>query len=621
MIIASAGHVDHGKTLLVHSLTGIETDRLEEEKARGLTIDLGFAYMHKEGETIGFVDVPGHTRFISNMLTGVSSIDFAMLVIAADDGPMPQTLEHLAILNIMGITRGCIALTKIDRVDEDRLTEVKRQIQSLIEPTNLKTSPIFEVSSITGKGIDALNTFLWASSKIITAKASEGHFRLAIDRCFNVKGSGVVVTGSVFSGSVKVGDELYLHPGRRPVRVRTIHRQNKKSEQGLCGDRCAINISGDINRSSVSRGNWLSSDLNLPLSDRIDVSFHLLESESKPLKHLTPIHVHVAAQHVTGRIALLEEKTISPGQNSFAQLILSQPINVCYGDRIVIRDQAASRTLGGAQTLDPFAPRRGSKNRTALLNAMTATSISDRISQLLEPIDGQIRISEIKANFNLRVFEPDTFGEVNQQGILFSKSHVQNGKKQVIKSLSKWHKNFPSGKGPTPAQLINQTQLPLPLLDFILEILVSEKAVKKSGNEYQLVEYQNDIPEADKIFWDKVKPFLEIEPTKPPVLHELARSVNLPPADLDKRLKGFVAFGLVIKPVKNRFFLPDAISTLKLTAITVSKEQVNGKFTVINFRDKSLLGRNLCIEILEYFDQIGFTRRQGDFRIIQNLNR
>jgi len=621
MIIASAGHVDHGKTLLVHSLTGIETDRLEEEKSRGLTIDLGFAYLHRSGKTIGFVDVPGHTRFISNMLAGVSSIDFAMLVIAADDGPMPQTLEHLAILNIMGIAQGCIALTKIDRVDENRLAEVKRQIRILIDPSKLKGSPIFEVSSITGQGIDALSAHLWQSSESFATKQSTGHFRLAIDRCFNIKGSGVVVTGSVFSGTVKIGDELHLHPGKKLVRVRSIHRQNEDSTQGFSGDRCAINISGDVNRDTVSRGNWLSSNIDLPLSDRIDISFHLLETESKPLKHLTPVHVHVAAQHVTGRMVLLESKTISPGQVSFVQLILSQAINLCYGDRIVIRDQAASRTLGGAQVIDPFAPPRRLKNRLAQLNALMATSIPKRLDQMLEAVDSQINVAEIKASFNLEKLDTETFGHISKAGILYSKHHVKSGKKETLDALSKWHRNFPSGKGPTQSQLRNLCQIPVALLEFILEILIREKAVKKTGNEFQSLEYQNELPAVDKAFWLKVKPLLENEPTKPPVLHELARSLKLPPADLDKRLKGLIAFNLVIKPVKNRFFLPEAISTLKLIAISVSEDQEDNKFTVINFRDKSLLGRNLSIEILEYFDQIGFTLRQGDFRIIQDLNR
>ncbi|MBL4680219.1 MAG: selenocysteine-specific translation elongation factor [Pseudomonadales bacterium] len=621
MIIASAGHVDHGKTLLVHSLTGIETDRLEEEKSRGLTIDLGFAYLHRAGKTIGFVDVPGHTRFISNMLTGVSSIDFAMLVIAADDGPMPQTMEHLAILSIMGISQGCIALTKIDRVDENRLAEVKREIRILIDSSKLNDSPIFEVSSTTGQGIDALSAHLWQSSESLATKQSTGHFRLAIDRCFNIKGSGVVVTGSVFSGTVKVGDELHLHPGKKLVRVRSIHRQNEDSTQGFSGDRCAINISGDVNRDTVSRGNWLSSNVDLPLSDRIDISFRLLESETKPLKHLTPVHVHVAAQHVTGRLVLLESKTISPGQVSFVQLILSQAINLCYGDRIVIRDQAASRTLGGAQVIDPFAPPRGLKNRLAQLNALMATSIPKRLDRMLEAVDSQINVAEIKASFNLEELDTEAFGHISKAGILYSKHHVKNGKKETLDALRKWHRNFPSGKGPTQSQLRNLCQLPLALLEFILELLIREKAVKKTGNEFQALEYQNELPAVDKAFWLKVKPLLENELTKPPVLHELARSLNLPPTVLDKRLKGLIAFNLVIKPVKNRFFLPEGISRLKLIAISVSEDQEDNKFTVINFRDKSLLGRNLCIEILEYFDQIGFTLRQGDFRIIQDLNR
>ncbi|MFT7685513.1 MAG: selenocysteine-specific elongation factor [Candidatus Azotimanducaceae bacterium] len=623
MIIATAGHVDHGKTSLVHCLTGIETDRLEEEKSRGLTIDLGFAYIEQKKQTIGFVDVPGHIKFINNMLTGVSTIDFAMLVIAADDGPMPQTREHLAILNIMGIGLGCIVLTKVDKVDTAKIAEVKNEIKNLVASTCLDSAPIFEVSCTQNQGIEPLSDHLWKMSKDIEQRQVAGHFRLAIDRCFSIKGSGTVVTGSVFSGEIKVGDEVFHLPSKRPLRIRGIHRQNENAEKGQAGDRCAINLTGDIDRSLISRGHWLSSNVNLPFSNRIDTKFTLLNSETKPLKNWTPVHVHAAAQHVTGRIATLENKSISPGQSSLVQLVLSEPINVCYGDKIVVRDQSAERTLGGAHAIDPYAPSRGRAKPTRLyqLESMLEESLETRLSKLLSPLTASIHLSQTLSNFNLRSLDSTAFGDLDAEGYLFAAEHVEEGRNSILAGLEKWNKNFPNGKPPTINQLANLIQLPKALYKHILVDLIGKKLILQDGQSVQLVGQQKQMSKSEQTFWDSIKPILNRDPLKPPVLHELSKMVQLPPIQVDKQLKNCIAYGVVLKPVKNRFFLPEAISTLKEMVIALSKDKPHGQFTVIDFRDKSTLGRNLCIEILEYFDQIGFTRRIGDCRVLQDINR
>ncbi|MEM7366426.1 MAG: selenocysteine-specific translation elongation factor, partial [Pseudomonadota bacterium] len=246
MIVATAGHVDHGKTSLVQQLTGIDTDRLAEEKARGLTIDLGFAYTEADGETLGFIDVPGHIRFIHNMLAGVSIVDMALLVIAADDGPMPQTIEHLAILDLLGINKVITVITKIDRVSDERIAAVHQEVQTVLVRTSLSGCPIVTASSETGEGIDTIKQQLVSASSASTDRNETGYFRLAIDRSFNVKGSGTVVTGSVFAGATQVGDQLKLMPAGTTVRVRGLHRQNKQSQSTVAGDRCALNLSGNL---------------------------------------------------------------------------------------------------------------------------------------------------------------------------------------------------------------------------------------------------------------------------------------------------------------------------------------------------------------------------------------
>ena len=331
MIIATAGHVDHGKTVLVKALTGEDTDRLPEEKQRGMSIDLGFAYQPLEDDTVlGFIDVPGHEKFIRNMLAGVTGVDFALLVVAADDGPMPQTREHVAILDLLGISAGAVALTKIDRVDGGRVDEVAGQITSLLAETGLANAPIFPVSGNTGDGVNALRTHLHTQAMARDARAAGGHFRLAIDRSFTLSGRGHVVTGTVFSGQVAVGDRLMLTPPGVEVRVRGLHVQNQPAERGGVGDRCAVNIvSTGLRKTEAHRGNWLLAEpINLPTA-RIDVRLNVLEGEVRALKHWTPVHIHCGANDITGRVAILGQKSIAPGGTGFVQLILDRPSAPC----------------------------------------------------------------------------------------------------------------------------------------------------------------------------------------------------------------------------------------------------------------------------------------------------
>ncbi|MFC1665874.1 selenocysteine-specific translation elongation factor [Pseudomonadota bacterium] len=348
MIIATAGHIDHGKTALVKVLTGVDTDRLPEEKSRGLTIDIGFAYHSlKDGPVIGFVDVPGHERFVRNMLAGVGGIDFALLVIAADDGPMPQTLEHLAILDLLGVSQGAIALTKTDKVDAARVEQVRSASENVLAGTSLQDVPFYEVSAIENKGVDELREHLESVAREHQLRSSEGYFRLAVDRSFSVAGAGVVVTGTAFAGSVNTGDRLVLSPSGTQIRVRSIHAQNQDNNVGVAGQRLGINISGSgLNAESVHRGEWLlSKNIHRP-TRRIDVRLRLLPGETKNFRHWSAVHVHLGAAEVTARIALLEDTVLSPGGNSLGQLVLDDEVGALYGDRFILRDHSAQRTIG-----------------------------------------------------------------------------------------------------------------------------------------------------------------------------------------------------------------------------------------------------------------------------------
>ncbi len=322
MIIGTAGHIDHGKSALVLALTGTDPDRWEEEKARGITLDLGYAYTTcDDGTRLGFVDVPGHERLVHNMLAGATGIDFVLLVIAADDGPMPQTREHLEIIDLLGLGRGAVALTKLDLVDAERLAEVQAQVTGLLDGTSLAGAPVFPVSSVSGTGLDALRAHLTAQAALTRSRDGRGRFRLAVDRAFVLKGAGVVVTGTAHSGSVALDDHLVLSPRGLEVRVRGIHAQNAAVERGWAGQRCALNLTGPrFEKDSVSRGDWLvAPELHSP-TDRLDVELRVARHAGRPLQHWTPVHVHLGAARVTGRVAVLEGEALDPGTTGLVQL-------------------------------------------------------------------------------------------------------------------------------------------------------------------------------------------------------------------------------------------------------------------------------------------------------------
>ncbi|MGL5632581.1 MAG: selenocysteine-specific translation elongation factor, partial [Azovibrio sp.] len=356
MIIGTAGHIDHGKTTLVKALTGVDCDRLEEERLRGITLDLGYAYT----PTLGFIDVPGHEKLIHNMLAGATGIDFALVVVAADDGPMPQTREHLEIIELLGIQAGAVVLTKIDQVGSQQQEQVKQEISQLLLDTTLAGAPIFPVAAVTGEGIMALRSHLEAvaadQGKGNGEKSWAGGFRLAIDRCFTLAGAGTVVTGTAFAGEVRVGDQLLLSPVNLPVRVRSLRVQDQSAESGHAGQRIALALAG-IEKTEVRRGMWVvAPELHKPVQ-RFDAKIRVLSSQPA-LKHWTQVHLYLGAEDVSARVALLGVEQIAPGGEAWAQITLDREIGVLAGDNFVLRDASARHTIGGGCVLDIFPPTR-----------------------------------------------------------------------------------------------------------------------------------------------------------------------------------------------------------------------------------------------------------------------
>jgi len=374
MIIATAGHVDHGKTALVRALTGVDTDRLPEEKKRGLTIDLGFAYHPLDADhVLGFVDVPGHERFVRNMLAGVGSIDLALVVVAADDGVMPQTREHTAILDLLGVNECIAVVSKVDKVDAARTEEVGEEIEALLSATGMRGAEVHRVSAVSGTGVEALARRLRERALGLAARAADGRFRLCVDRAFMLRGAGLVVTGTVHSGVAATGERLVATPGGLEARIRGIHAQDRPAERARAGQRCALNLAGrDIGSGAIARGDWIVDRALHAPTDRIDARLHVLPGEPRAVRHWTPVHAHLAAAHSTARIAVLGAGSIAPGESGPVQIVLDHPLHALAGDRIVIRDQSATRTMGGGGVIDPFSPKRGRArpDRLAWLDAV-----------------------------------------------------------------------------------------------------------------------------------------------------------------------------------------------------------------------------------------------------------
>jgi selenocysteine-specific elongation factor len=628
MIIATAGHIDHGKSLLVKALTGVDTDRLPEEKARGMSIDLGFAYQPMEdGRVCGFVDVPGHERFIRNMLAGVTGIDYAMLIVAADDGPMPQTREHLAILNLLGVPDGVVALTKIDRVEPERIAEVRREIEMLVAGTCLDGADIMPVSAITGDGVAAMQEHLAAVMDLTEARDSSGNFRLAIDRSFTVQGAGLVVTGAVFSGSVNVGDRLVLSPQGTEVRVRCIHAQNRQAETGTVGERCALNLTGpDLKREDVHRGGWVMDTAIHAPAARFDARLRVLADEARPLRHWTPVHVHLGAAEVPGRVAILGEGAIAPGSDGLVQIVLPRRIGALRGDGFILRDQSARRTIGGGSVIDPFPPARGraKPERIAFIQAMEEPAAEDALLKLLDQHLGGVSLKNFAAAWNLTAEDAAALWELaglvaagpDNDPIGFSATHWDALQDAVEIGLRHWHEANPDKSGPAANALraLQPVRLSVAVFEDVLAALVDAKRLLHLGSGYCLPGFEPKLVNKDAALWRKVEPVLIDGHMQPPVVAALSEQLGAPKRDLERFMVRAARLGLVFQVSKNRFLVPDALLELADAAEALALEVGEAGFGAAAFRDRAKIGRNLAIEILEYFDRQGLTWRSGDTR-------
>ncbi len=626
MIVATAGHIDHGKTLLVKCLTGTDTDRLPEEKARGISIDLGFAYLPTpDGRLIGFVDVPGHERFIRNMLAGVCAIDYALVVVAADDGVMPQTLEHLSILRLLQVRRGAVVISKIDRVDESRLRAVITEVALLLSGTLHDDFPVISSSARTGAGIPELRSLLISEAiKEREIDANAHHFRYAVDRAFSATGMGTVVTGTVFGGTVRPNDKLVISGNAAEVRVRGIQIHGKAVTEASAGQRCALNLSGrgDI---GVSRGDWVLHRAIYAPSLRLDVQVSMLPGETKLLKHWTPVHLHIGSAEFVAHVAIPGGRSIEPGSSGIAQLVLNEPACALRQDRFILRDQSASRTVGGGVVLDPIAEpiRRRDSSYAPRLAALKHGNPEVALAEWLNVADDGVDLDRFEMISNLT---PDAAAktcaavEMIQIGsasrVAISSARYEALRQALMACLARFHIEHPDSAGQKTEQLRISLAPGMNPDAFasVLRGLAESGAIDVDGAVARLHDHQILHRPDDEALWRTVEPALEAAGFMPPTVRHLAAQLELNEEQLSKFLFRKAAIGVVVRVADDRFYTRATIARMAAIARSTARATADGSFTAAQYRDVTGASRRAVIKVLERFDALGITQRVGDSR-------
>ena len=636
MIIGTAGHIDHGKTALVRTLTGADADRLPEEKRRGMTIDLGFAYRSLAApagdRVLGFVDVPGHERFVHNMLAGATGIDFVLLVVAADDGPMPQTREHLEILSLLGLKHGVVALTKADLVSAERLTAATEAVRELLTGSSLRAAEIVPVSSVTGEGIAALEAQLVTAAAALGVRAAHGEFRLAIDRSFVLPGVGVVVTGTVAAGTIAVGDRTILTPSGIEARIRGIHSHNRVASAGRAGQRCALNLAGaGVNRERVQRGDWVvAPSLHAP-SDRLDVRLNLLRRDAKPLKAGIEAHLHLGTARVAARLFPLSGEALTPGEEAPVQLVLQRPIGAWRGDRFILRDASGSRTIGGGVVLDPSPPARG-RRRPERLGALAALALPRSAAALAE----LLRVSPSGIDFDRFVLASGMTpreaqaawreigarvlrAEGRRYGFGLAPARFEALRHDISAALAAHHQAAPESPGLEldRLRLALPEPLPPPLFRALVKVLVEERTLALRGASIHLPGHAAALPESEQRLWARIRLRLDESGFEPPWVRDFARELSVPESTARQLMKRLARMGEVVEIAPDRFYRRQTVHRMASMLAEMCHASADGRVTAAAFRDRIDTGRKLAIIILEFFDRAGVTTRHGDLRKVQ----
>ncbi|WP_347259655.1 selenocysteine-specific translation elongation factor [Rudaea sp.] len=630
MIVGTAGHIDHGKTTLVRALTGVDTDRLKEEKARGISIELGYAYVPVEGATgagddvLGFVDVPGHERFVHTMVAGAGGIDFALLVVAADDGVMPQTREHLAILDLLGVTRGAVALTKIDRVDAARIDAVQGEIETLLESSVLFGSPIFGINAQQpdSAGVRLLRNHLHQTAAASAQHDADGLFRLAVDRVFSLPGHGTIAAGTVHAGRVQVGDAVTIMPKGLTARVRAIHAQNREAQVGRAGQRCALNLAG-IDRSELARGDWIADARVFVPTTRVDVRLRLLAGTAA-LRSGAPLHAHLGTAHRVAHVVLLDAERLAAGGSAHAQLVFDAPICATPGDRLILRDARAAQTIGGGVVLDPGAPerRRRSPARLAWLAAIERMLAGEGIVPLLDQAPHGIALEQLarlcsRAAERIALPESALRIETAQGAWIFLATHWQALRTRALAALQVFHAEQPDEPGIDGGRWRRRVAPTLADAPWraLADALIAEHAVARSGPWLHLPQHRVELSEDEARLLQRLLPPIVAGRFDPPWVRDLAGTLGADEDAVRRTLRKAAARGDVHQIVRDLFYANERVA--ELAAILGELARRHGRIEAAAYRDALGLGRKRTVQLLEFFDRVGYTRRVRDAHVLR----
>ncbi|APG23657.1 MULTISPECIES: selenocysteine-specific translation elongation factor [Syntrophotalea] len=631
LILGTAGHIDHGKTSLVKALTGIDTDRLKEEKARGITIELGFAHLElPDGVQFGIVDVPGHERFVRAMVAGVGGMDLVMLVIAADEGVMPQTREHLEICQLLGVRQGLVALAKCDMVDEEWLHLVMEEVRDYLAGSFLEQAPIIPVSSKTGAGLDELKATLGQLAAEIEEKPTDGPFRLPVDRVFTVAGFGTVVTGTLLSGEIATGDEVEILPSGLTSRVRSVQTHGKKSERGSAGQRLAVNLQG-ADYGDMSRGDVVVPRGVFRATRTVDARIDYLSSAPRDLKHRATLRLHSATYEVPAQIILLDRDTLAPGDSAFVQLRLRNPVLLLPGDLFIVRSYSPQITVGGGVVIDPAPPRRRRRSAQALelLDALSEGADADKLLLLVrESLLSGLSLEDLVIRSGLPAPRAEAAlaallsqGEIVQAlrkpRIFLAKEAFERLKCLLLAGLEDYVKDNPHkegiGKEELKACIPKRSDIRFfPLVLHALEkdgtAQVDRDLVKKPGHKAFAVADRGEL-------LSRLEAALAAGGTEPPTIKELCETVSGSEKSVLDYLNLLVREGRVAKVKADLFYDPETLRQLQDKLVGFLRE--NDGITPPQFRELTGLSRKYMIPLLEYFDQEKITIRVGDKRVLR----
>ncbi|CAK9886811.1 MAG: Selenocysteine-specific elongation factor [Candidatus Erwinia impunctatus] len=607
MIIATAGHVDHGKTALLQAITGINADRLPEEKARGMTIDLGYAYWPQpDGRVIGFIDVPGHEKFLANMLCGMGGIDYALLVVAADDGIMPQTREHLNILQLSGSPRLIVAITKSDLADSTQLDRVVTAITTLTQQSGWESITLFITSTTSKAGISELAAFLGQLPE--RHVSTEKPFRLAIDRVFNVKGAGLVVTGTALSGEICTGETLWVTGANRRVRIRGLHAQNQPSTTGREGERIALNITGDIEKSDLTRGDWLLTQPPAEAFQRVIVELNSIS----PLKQGQSLHLHHAASHITGRVSLLSA--------TLAELTLDNPLYLADNDRLILRDINAQETLASARVIQ-LTPRKRGKRRPdylAWLHALASSqSESQHLALLLQSQPCKVQdlcwARQLSESALFSQLTPLSYLQAGDYLLLTERARYWQNK--LLETLSLYHQQHSDrpGLGKDRLRRMSLPTLPDVVGMSLIEQLSTAGELSNRLGWLHLPDFSVRYTPQEAALWQRIAPLFTDDPWW---ARDLAKELRLEETLVRQTLHKAAQAEQIVAIVKDRYYHHDQM--VRFANLIRSRAEKGQNTIAADFRDALGTGRKLAIQVLEFFDRCGFTRRKGNEHLLRD---